>query len=132
LNSPAGSAGNVVEVRHDSRNSTLYAHLQAFAPGMVKGARIGQEIWLDSSAPRAGYRSALALRDQSSRSQVNPLTAELPVPNRLRYRSAPALATVAARLQRASLCSSASASPPARADGRMAAPTPDTSGSISG
>ena len=34
--------GNVVEIRHDAKHSTLYAHLQAVRARMVKGARIGQ------------------------------------------------------------------------------------------
>lgn len=34
--------GNVVEIRHDARHSTLYAHLKKFGAGMVKGARVSQ------------------------------------------------------------------------------------------
>ena len=34
--------GNVVEIQHDAKHSTLYAHLQKIGPGMRNGARVGQ------------------------------------------------------------------------------------------
>ncbi|MBC7802803.1 MAG: peptidoglycan DD-metalloendopeptidase family protein [Candidatus Parcubacteria bacterium] len=37
-----GGYGNLVIVRHDSRNSTYYAHLSALGNGVRKGARIAQ------------------------------------------------------------------------------------------
>jgi murein DD-endopeptidase MepM/ murein hydrolase activator NlpD len=34
--------GNVIVVRHDARNATLYAHLNSFADGLEPGARVRQ------------------------------------------------------------------------------------------
>lgn len=34
--------GNVVVIKHDARNSTLYAHLHSFADGLEPGARVRQ------------------------------------------------------------------------------------------
>ncbi len=34
--------GNVVEIQHDGKHATLYAHLQSVAPGLRQGLRIGQ------------------------------------------------------------------------------------------
>jgi murein DD-endopeptidase MepM/ murein hydrolase activator NlpD len=39
---PSGGYGNAVLVRHDSQNSTLYAHLSGFARGIRKGTRVAQ------------------------------------------------------------------------------------------
>ncbi|HJW52712.1 MAG TPA: M23 family metallopeptidase [Burkholderiaceae bacterium] len=92
--------GNVVEVRHDSRNSTLYAHLQAFAPGMVKGARIGQGD-LVGFVGATGWATGphLHFEIKVHGTQVNPLTAELPGAEPLAQSQRPALAAVAAPLR---------------------------------
>ncbi len=37
-----GGYGNMVVIRHDSRNSTAYAHLKAFGRGIRSGARVAQ------------------------------------------------------------------------------------------
>ena len=37
-----GGYGKVVILRHQSRYTTLYGHLSAFAPGLRKGSRVGQ------------------------------------------------------------------------------------------
>ena len=37
-----GGYGNVVVLKHDSQNTTLYAHLSGFAHGIRKGARVTQ------------------------------------------------------------------------------------------
>ena len=37
-----GGYGNVVILRHGGSNTTLYAHLKGFAPGVRKGARLAQ------------------------------------------------------------------------------------------
>ena len=92
--------GNVVEVRHDARHSTLYAHLQAFAPGMVKGARIGQGD-LVGFVGATGWATGphLHFEIKVHGTQVNPLTAELPGAEPLAVSQRPALAAVAAPLR---------------------------------
>jgi murein DD-endopeptidase MepM/ murein hydrolase activator NlpD len=71
--------GNVVEVRHDVRHSTLYAHLQGFAGGMVKGARIAQGD-LVGFVGATGWATGPHLHYEVKihGTQVNPLTADLP------------------------------------------------------
>jgi len=71
--------GNVVEIRHDARHATLYAHLQGIAPGVVKGARVGQGDLLGyvgstgwATGPHLHYEVKI------NGNQVNPLTAALP------------------------------------------------------
>jgi murein DD-endopeptidase MepM/ murein hydrolase activator NlpD len=71
--------GNVVEVRHDGKHSTLYAHLSAIAPGLRQGSRIAQGDLVGfvgmtgwATGPHLHYE--LKIHDR----QVNPLTAELP------------------------------------------------------
>lgn len=71
--------GNIVEVRHNDRHSTLYAHLQGFAPGMVKGARIAQGD-LVGYVGTTGWSTGphLHFEVKIRGVPVNPMTAELP------------------------------------------------------
>jgi murein DD-endopeptidase MepM/ murein hydrolase activator NlpD len=71
--------GNVVEIRHDGKHATLYAHLQTVAPGLRQGLRIGQgdsvgTVGMTGWATGPHLHFELKVHDQ----HVNPLTAELP------------------------------------------------------
>ncbi|MEP6608248.1 MAG: peptidoglycan DD-metalloendopeptidase family protein [Burkholderiaceae bacterium] len=71
--------GNVVEVRHDGKHATLYAHLQSISPGLRQGVRIGQGDWL-GTVGMTGWATGPHLHFELKVHdvQVNPLTAELP------------------------------------------------------
>jgi murein DD-endopeptidase MepM/ murein hydrolase activator NlpD len=71
--------GNMVEIQHDSRHATLYAHLQKIAPGVRAGARIGQGD-LVGHVGMTGWATGPHLHFELKRNggQVNPLTAALP------------------------------------------------------
>lgn len=71
--------GNVVEIRHDARHSTVYAHMSGFAPGMRLGAKVsrgdvigyvGATGW--ATGPHLHYELRIA------GAPVNPMTAKLP------------------------------------------------------
>jgi len=71
--------GNVVEVRHDARYSTLYAHLRKFGAGMAKGARVSQGDVIGfvgmtgwATGPHLHFEVKVAGR------QVNPLRVQFP------------------------------------------------------
>ena len=71
--------GNVVEIQHDGKHATLYAHLQSIAPGLRQGVRIGQAdavgtVGMTGWATGPHLHFELKVHDL----QVNPLTAELP------------------------------------------------------
>ncbi len=74
-----GGYGNLVIVRHDGRHSTYYAHLNAFARGIRRGARlsqgetlgyVGQTGWATGPHLHYEFRIAGAAR--------NPLSVPLP------------------------------------------------------
>jgi murein DD-endopeptidase MepM/ murein hydrolase activator NlpD len=71
--------GNVVEVQHDSKHSTLYAHLQKIGPGVRAGAHIGQGDLL-GHVGMTGWATGPHLHFELKRNgaQVNPMTASLP------------------------------------------------------
>jgi murein DD-endopeptidase MepM/ murein hydrolase activator NlpD len=71
--------GNVVEVRHNDRHSTLYAHLQSFGAGVVNGARVAQGDVV-GQVGSTGWATGphLHFEVKIRGNQVNPLTAELP------------------------------------------------------
>ncbi len=98
--------GNVVEVRHDSKYSTLYAHMSRFAPGMVKGARIAQGD-LVGHVGSTGWATGPHLHYEVKihGNQVNPLTAVLPTAEPLgdAQRNALAIAAEPLRVQLALL-----------------------------
>lgn len=71
--------GNMVEIRHDGKHATLYAHLQSIAPSLRQGVRIGQSenvgtVGMTGWATGPHLHFELKVHDI----QVNPLTAELP------------------------------------------------------
>ncbi len=71
--------GNVVEVRHNDKHSTLYAHLQSFGGGVVNGARVAQGDvvgHVGSTGWATGPHLHFEVKIRGN--QVNPLTAELP------------------------------------------------------
>lgn len=98
--------GNVVEIQHDGKHATLYAHLQSIAPGLRQGVRIGQSesvgtVGMTGWATGPHLHFELKVHDV----HVNPLTAELPLAEPLaNAQLAPfAQATVSLRSQMALL-----------------------------
>lgn len=80
-----GGYGNVVILRHGGGNTTLYAHLKGFAPGIRKGARVaqaatvgfvGQTGWATGPHLHYEFRVGGAARDPLRMA----LPAALPVP----------------------------------------------------
>lgn len=71
--------GNVVEILHDMRHSTLYAHLQKIGPGMRAGATVGQGD-LVGTVGMTGWTTGPHLHFELKRNgaHVNPMTALLP------------------------------------------------------
>ncbi|HET9025549.1 MAG TPA: M23 family metallopeptidase [Burkholderiaceae bacterium] len=71
--------GNVVEIQHDGKHSTVYAHLQQIGPGMRTGARVGQGD-LVGSVGMTGWTTGPHLHFELKKNgaQVNPMTASLP------------------------------------------------------
>ncbi len=72
--------GNVVEIQHDGKYATLYAHLQSIASGLRQGVRIGQSesvgtVGMTGWATGPHLHFELKVHDV----HVNPLTAELPL-----------------------------------------------------
>lgn len=72
--------GNVVEIQHDGKHATLYAHLQSIAPGLRQGVRIGQSDSV-GTVGMTGWATGPHLHFELKVNgiEVNPLTAELPV-----------------------------------------------------
>lgn len=71
--------GNVVEIKHDAKHATLYAHLQGIAPGMVKGSKIAQGDligFVGATGWATGPHLHFEVRIHGE--PVNPLTAALP------------------------------------------------------
>ncbi|MCZ2414232.1 MAG: M23 family metallopeptidase, partial [Burkholderiales bacterium] len=71
--------GNLVEIRHRNGISTLYAHLNGFAPGLSKGAKVAQGAVIGyvgttgwSTGPHLHYEFKVAGE------QVDPLSVVLP------------------------------------------------------
>lgn len=71
--------GNMIEIRHDAKYATLYAHLQKLAPGLKVGARIGQGD-LIGTVGMTGWATGphLHFELKVDGGQVNPITASLP------------------------------------------------------
>jgi murein DD-endopeptidase MepM/ murein hydrolase activator NlpD len=71
--------GNVVEIQHDAKHSTLYAHLQKIGSGMRSGARVGQGD-LVGTVGMTGWTTGPHLHFELKKNgaQVNPMTASLP------------------------------------------------------
>lgn len=92
--------GNIVEVRHDEKRSTLYAHLQGFVPGVIKGTRVAQGD-LIGYVGTTGWSTGphLHFEVKVKGNPVNPLTAELPSSEPLAEPQRDALAAVAAPLR---------------------------------
>jgi murein DD-endopeptidase MepM/ murein hydrolase activator NlpD len=71
--------GNVVEIQHDSKHATLYAHMQKIAPGVRAGVRLAQGD-LVGHVGMTGWATGPHLHFELKRNggQVNPMTAALP------------------------------------------------------
>lgn len=71
--------GNVVEIQHDQKHVTLYAHLQKIAPSIRTGARVGQGD-LVGAVGMTGWATGPHLHFELKMygAQVNPITAVLP------------------------------------------------------
>jgi murein DD-endopeptidase MepM/ murein hydrolase activator NlpD len=92
--------GNIVEIRHDEKHATLYAHLNGFVPGVVKGARVAQGD-LVGFVGATGWATGphLHFEIKIRGAQVNPLTADLPGAEPLAESQRDALAATAAPLR---------------------------------
>lgn len=74
-----GANGNIVQIRHNSTYTTAYLHLNGFAKGVRKGARVkqGQVIgYVGKTGRVTGVH--LDYRVYKNGTPVNPLTIELP------------------------------------------------------
>jgi murein DD-endopeptidase MepM/ murein hydrolase activator NlpD len=71
--------GNMVQIQHDARHATLYAHLQKIASGVRVGARVGQGD-LVGHVGMTGWATGPHLHFELKKNggQVNPMTALLP------------------------------------------------------
>lgn len=71
--------GNVVEIRHDEKHSTLYAHLHSIAPAVQPDARVSQSDQI-GTVGMTGWATGphLHFELKISGGQVNPITANLP------------------------------------------------------
>ncbi|HQR75970.1 MAG TPA: peptidoglycan DD-metalloendopeptidase family protein [Burkholderiaceae bacterium] len=71
--------GNVVEIKHDGKYATLYAHLQSIAPGLRQGAAIGQSDAV-GTVGTTGWATGPNLHYELKINgvQVDPLVTELP------------------------------------------------------
>ena len=71
--------GNVVEIQHDAKHATLYAHLQKIAPGVRPGVRIAQGD-LVGAVGMTGWATGPHLHFELKvrGAQVNPMKAALP------------------------------------------------------
>jgi murein DD-endopeptidase MepM/ murein hydrolase activator NlpD len=92
--------GNLVEIRHDDRHATLYAHLQGFAPGVIKGTRVAQGDVI-GFVGATGWATGphLHFEVKIHGNPVNPLTASLPGAEPLPESRRDALAAAAAPLR---------------------------------
>ena len=92
--------GNTVEVQHDGKHATLYAHLQSITPGLRQGVRIGQSdsvgsVGMTGWATGPHLHFELKVHDVN----VNPLTADLPVSEPLAAAQLTHFARIAAPLR---------------------------------
>ena len=92
--------GNMVEIRHDGKHATLYAHLQSVAPTLRQGVRIGQgdsvgTVGMTGWATGPHLHFELKVHDL----HVNPLTAELPAVEPLAASQLPKFTLAAAPLR---------------------------------
>jgi murein DD-endopeptidase MepM/ murein hydrolase activator NlpD len=92
--------GNMVEIRHDGKHATLYAHLQSVVPTLRQGVRIGQgdsvgTVGMTGWATGPHLHFELKVHDL----HVNPLTAELPAAEPLAASQLPKFTLAAAPLR---------------------------------
>ncbi|MGH6609668.1 MAG: peptidoglycan DD-metalloendopeptidase family protein [Burkholderiaceae bacterium] len=71
--------GNMVEIQHDGKHATLYAHLESIAPALRQGIRIAQGDTV-GAVGMTGWATGPHLHFELKVHEVhvNPLTAELP------------------------------------------------------
>ncbi len=82
-----GSFGNYLRIQHNSEISTAYAHLNGFAKGLRRGARVrqGQVVaYVGSTGRSTGPHLHYEVLRQGR--QVNPLSIDLPVGQKLQGR----------------------------------------------
>ena len=92
--------GNMVEIRHDGKHATLYAHLQSVVPTLRQGVRIGQgdsvgTVGMTGWATGPHLHFELKVHDL----HVNPLTAVLPAAEPLAASQLPKFTLAAAPLR---------------------------------
>lgn len=93
--------GNVIEIRHDGRYSTLYAHMNAFAPGLKVGSNVtqGQIIGEVGSTGRS-TGPHLHYEFKINGEQVDPLAVKLPEGKKLTNQQLLAFGPVARSMKR--------------------------------
>lgn len=96
-----GAYGNYIRVRHNGEIATAYAHLSRFANGLRQGARIRQGDIIGyvgmtgrSTGPHLHYEII------KGKTQVNPLSVDLPVANVLSGKDLRRFQTARAELER--------------------------------
>ncbi len=92
--------GNIVELQHDAKHATLYAHLQRIAPNVRSGVRIAQGDVV-GTVGMTGWATGPHLHYELKMhgSAVNPLTASLPSAQPLASSQLALLRSVAAPLR---------------------------------
>ena len=92
--------GNVVEIQHDGKHATLYAHLLSIAPGLRQGVRIGQADSV-GAVGMTGWATGPNLHFELKINglQVNALTADLPVAEPLTFAQLSSFALTSAPLR---------------------------------
>jgi murein DD-endopeptidase MepM/ murein hydrolase activator NlpD len=92
--------GNVVEIQHDAKHSTLYAHLHAIAPAVKSDARVAQGDQI-GTVGMTGWATGPHLHFELKihGAQVNPMTAKLPAADPLAETQRPTFLQAAAPLR---------------------------------
>ena len=96
-----GDYGNYIQIRHNNQFATAYAHLSRFAPGLSTGARVhqGQVIaYVGTTGRSTGpHLHFEVLRDGT---QINPLSNNLPMGDKLQGKDADAFRNARATIDR--------------------------------
>jgi len=96
-----GDYGNYIQIRHNNQFATAYAHVSRFAPGLSTGARVhqGQVIaYVGTTGRSTGpHLHFEVLRDGT---QINPLSVNLPMGDKLQGKDADAFRNARAMIDR--------------------------------